>query len=58
MKLELSAPLFHVYENDCPGVIVSRGDGWLVCAECGKPVGQLDAGLLAQIIHLLDRLAK
>ena len=58
MKLELSVLLFHTYDNDCPGLIVSREDGWLVCAECGKPVGQLEPGLLAQIIDLLNRLAK
>ena len=30
MKLELSALFFNTYDNDCPGVFVSRDDGWLV----------------------------
>ena len=56
-KLEDVAMLFHDFA-DCPGIITSHEDGWLVCAECGKPVGQVEPGLLAQMIDLLSRTSR
>ncbi|MEO7652517.1 MAG: hypothetical protein ABIZ80_18795 [Bryobacteraceae bacterium] len=44
------AMVFH--EPDCPAIITSTPEGWLACAECGRPVGMVEAPMLKQIIEL------
>jgi hypothetical protein len=49
--------VFHDYA-DCRGIIVSTdqgGETTLKCAECGKKVGKLDAGLLNQLIEQIPK---
>lgn len=54
--------IFHNYA-DCPGVITGEPKAGLPilrlsCAECGKDVGLIDAGVLEQLLSLIPGAGK
>lgn len=56
MNLEDAALIFH--EPDCSGVITSKPDGNLICAECGEVVGTVQPAVLAALVEVLSVPAK
>jgi hypothetical protein len=53
MQLQDRVRIFH--ENNCRGLITSTEEGGIAvlrCSECGKIVGTVNAGVLAQLANL------